>query len=142
MLAVPAQPQPRAVRRRKAGLGAYRDVRDDGRPTEDNAVRRASPRVARNSRPEPPNSLSRGSRLGAARAVRKPDKDHPGRGLAVRKDQLTKIPILGNEHPALVEREPQHRLVASSPDDIAHRKHVVPVRAKRSNDRRGAALVR
>jgi type I restriction enzyme R subunit len=32
--------------RRETGLGAYRDVRDDGRPTEDDAVRRASPRPA------------------------------------------------------------------------------------------------
>ncbi len=98
MLAAPAQPQPRAVRRREAGRlscapsiqpahsafrarpqagpdapapvvepavcnsgGAYRDVRDDGRPTEpalahskpgrdDDAARRASPRPARSLR--------------------------------------------------------------------------------------------
>ena len=36
--------------RREAGLGAYRDVRDDGRPTEDDAARRASPRPARSAR--------------------------------------------------------------------------------------------
>ena len=87
------------------------------------------------------NGFDHGCRLGASRAIWKPQEEHARGRISGREDQSAKIEVFGNKDALLVDRTIENLLVGGPSGYFSDGNHVMASFTEGTDDRPGAAFV-